>query len=143
MTDTDTNAGSLLRDLWQCGCGQTNAGWAPYCGRCATRREGDDMTDDTGNPLPGTRAAFAAPEDGRHLGILCVSGELLIQALALPPGTVIHDVRRNFEQSNVVIEFRVEQDELPIVKLGNVIPKVTAVIGHRRNDQPVFLRWSA
>ena len=84
-----------------------------------------------------------SPEDGRHLGILCVSGELLIQALALPPGTVIHDVRRNFEQSNVVIEFRVEQDELPIVKLGNVIPKVTAVLGKRRNDQPVFLRWSA
>lgn len=83
-----------------------------------------------------------APEDGRHLGILCVSGELLIQALALPPETVIHDVRRNFELSNVVIEFRVEQDGLPIVKLGKVIPKVTATLRKRDDASIEFVEWS-
>lgn len=53
----------------------------------------------------------------KHLGILRVSDEMLLQALRLPPGTAIIDARLNFDSR--VVEFVVEHESLPRTDPGN------------------------
>jgi hypothetical protein len=62
---------------------------------------------------------------GARLGVLRVSSHLLVQALGLPENTLIQAVHIPIDEPNV-LEFRVEEESLPLVKEGAVIQRVKA-----------------
>ena len=64
-----------------------------------------------------------ADEASRRRAIVPVSDELLIDALRMPVGSVIRNVRMSFEYPNVV-EFIVDHPQLEVVQEGMPFPRV-------------------
>lgn len=60
-----------------------------------------------------------------RIAILNVTEHVLVQALRLPEGTRIEDVRMSFIRPKM-LEFRITSDGLKDVPEGNAIPEVTA-----------------
>lgn len=87
---------------------------------------------------------MGAENTSRRLAILRVSGPLLVQALHLPPDTVVDDVRMSFGQPDA-IELRVDQADLPLAAPGAAIPLVNAEFRSDLVEGPAwltsFVRW--
>jgi hypothetical protein len=81
---------------------------------------------------------------GKHLAILRVSQQLLVQALHLPPDTVVDAAKILFHAPDT-IELRVEHADLPLSPIGNVIPVVSAEFRTEHMEgqvrEIVFVRW--
>jgi len=81
---------------------------------------------------------------GARLGVLRVSRELLVQALGLPVDTRILAVRIPIDEPNI-IEFRMEEESLPLVAEGAVVPRVNASLSRDAVDGQAyevrFVQW--
>jgi len=74
-------------------------------------------------------------EASRRRAIVPVSDELLIDALRMPVGSVIRNVRMSFEYPNAV-EFIVEHPQLAIVEEGMAFPRVPYIVRTERHECP-------
>lgn len=62
----------------------------------------------------------------KHMAMIYVSEELLREALAMPEGSKIVDIRRQNKWQGVpVFEMLVEHEDLPVVPEGDDLPLVT------------------
>jgi hypothetical protein len=73
----------------------------------------------------------------RHVAIVSISYDLLIEALVLPPGTVITGVRNALHWN--ALELRVEHPDLKPVEPNGAIPRAEPL--WRRQDVAVFVGW--
>jgi hypothetical protein len=82
--------------------------------------------------------------NGKHVAILRVSRQLLVQVLGLPIETVVDGAQISFDQPDV-IELRIRHEDLPLVGPGAVLPKVTAELRSETVEGPAretrFVRW--
>lgn len=82
-------------------------------------------------------------DNERRLGILCVSRQLLVQSIGLPPDTLVEDARVSFAKPDV-IEFRIAHPGLPVVAEGEAIRRVDAYLESVEPEvkpRTRFVRW--
>ena len=73
---------------------------------------------------------------------LCVSKELLREALAMPEDTVIHSITPHKFRRGVFV-FCIEHPDLPSLSEGEVTPEIAPVITADYDKKPsMWLTWS-